>query len=128
MLSNPFFSTFDKDTIDKIIRNSDIELIREISVPIIGINDLISKSFNHSPNIFSLDVEGLDIEILKAFNFNEYTPEIICVESISHPYTQDTTEKVNDIFELMNKNGYMMFADTYINTIFVHKKKWEKRV
>lgn len=128
ILSNPFFNTFDKDTIEKITCNSTIEIIKEISVPIIGINDLISKFFNHPPNFFSLDVEGVDLKVMKAFDFHSYAPEIICVESISHPYTHDTEEKVNDICELMEKNGYMMFADTYINSIFVLREKWENRV
>lgn len=127
VLSNPFLSTFDKDTVDSITSNSDITVIREINVPIIGINEVISRFCNQTPNIFSLDVEGQDLDILKSFNFDAYAPEIFCVESISHPYIQDNTHNVNDIFDIMNENGYMVFADTFINTIFVHREKWENR-
>jgi len=32
------------------------------------------------PNLISIDVEGLDFDILKSIDFNKFYPEIICIE------------------------------------------------
>lgn len=33
------------------------------------------------PNLISIDVEGLDFDILKSIDFSKYYPEIICIEA-----------------------------------------------
>lgn len=100
-----------------------IESIKKIQM--ISINEIMNH-FSVGPNFISLDVEGLDLEILQNLDFSKHRPEVLCVETIT--YTEDKTEKkVNEIFELMNDRGYIVFGDTYINTIFVEKKAWANR-
>jgi hypothetical protein len=71
-------------------------------------------------------VEGLDYEIIQSFNLIEWRPEVFCIETIT--YTEDNSEqKEYQIIEYMLEHGYMVYADTYINTIFVDKQKWKNR-
>ena len=73
-----------------------------------------------------MDVEGFDVSIIKSFDFKKYRPKVWCIETIT--YTEDKTEeKVSEIIEHMLANDYFMYADTYINSIFVDKKVWSKR-
>jgi hypothetical protein len=66
----------------------------------------------------------LELEILKAFDLQRYRPEVFCIETISYA-TNGRGEKTGDLVEFMTANGYLVYADTYINTIFVDRSRWE---
>jgi FkbM family methyltransferase len=78
------------------------------------------------PDFLTLDVEGLDLEILQAINYKETAPLVICVESISFSNTGDGI-KNTVIIQYLEQQGYMLYADTYINSIFVKKDIWINR-
>jgi hypothetical protein len=74
-----------------------------------------------------LDIEGLDYDILNDWDFEKYRPEIFCIETIT--YTENNTEnKIDKIIDLMKLKGYRVYADTYINTIFVSENAWGQRL
>ena len=96
-----------------------------IEVQLVNINDVIHKYFFTCPAIISIDVEGLDLAILKSLDFDLYKPAIICVESITFSTTNEQT-KINDIGDFMLSKGYFAFADTYVNTIYCRKDTFKK--
>jgi FkbM family methyltransferase len=103
-----------------------IPIEKVIKMPLVNINTILEKYFNgKAPNFISLDVEGLDLEILKSLNFNKFKPEIICVETLGYDENQ-LTFKINEIVEFMNFNGYEIYADTRVNTIFCRKELFKK--
>ena len=114
------WSTFSKDEAE--IRKSESGIGYEIKqVELKNINSIIQEHFNPYPNFISLDVEGLDLEILQSLNFDKYKPEVICVETISFGYLTNTEKKLNSISEFMAQKEYAVYADTHINTIFCRK-------
>ena len=83
------------------------------------------SEFNNSifPDFLSLDVEGLDFDILSSIDYDANYHKVICVETIE--YTPDGTGgKNNDIIQFLLSKNYFVFADTFINTIFVHNNFW----
>ena len=91
------------------------------------INDILATEFAECPNYVSLDVEGLDLEILKKWDFERFRPDVMCIETLT--FTQNGTErKLTEITELMKAYGYLIYADTYINTIFVSVEAWRARL
>lgn len=97
-----------------------------LEVPMISVNTIIEDHFPSGPSYVSLDVEGLDLEILKSFDFGRYRPSVFCVETLT--YTEDRSErKLHEIIEFMSSQGYFVYADTYINTIFVDRDSWARR-
>jgi FkbM family methyltransferase len=97
-----------------------------IKVPLVPINRVIAEHFDVCPNFISIDVEGLDAAIIRSFDFELYRPEVVCVETIT--YSEDKSEeKIIEIIEMMAAKNYLVFADTYINTIFIDKAAWAKR-
>jgi hypothetical protein len=70
-------------------------------------------------------VEGWDYEILSAIDFDNTSPTIICVESISFSANGNGVkdERINS---LLSEKGYIFYADTNINSIFVLEKLWKK--
>lgn len=97
-----------KIPIDKVIR-----------IPMISINDILEKHFSKAaPNFISLDVEGLDLDILKSMDFNRYKPDCFCVETLAYDDKQQEY-KLHEINEYMTSKGYRVYADTWVNTIFL---------
>lgn len=78
------------------------------------------------PDFLSLDVEGVDMEILESVDFEKNAPTVICVETVSF---SDSGNGVKDfkIADFLQGKGYMIYADTFINTIFVKNEKWINR-
>jgi hypothetical protein len=59
-------------------------------------------------------------------DWKKYRPTCICVETITYE-TQQEPKKLNDIIELMNAGDYILYADTFINSIFVDGQQWPAR-
>lgn len=120
IMSNPVLNTFSKDEAEELIKHAHCKINKVIKVPLRTAEQIIDEYFDGKAPVFiNLDVEGLDEVILKNFPFSKYRPEIFCIETVH--YTSDaSSEKRNEIFQLMQSNGYKPFADTYINTIFIN--------
>jgi len=70
------------------------------------------------PDVLCLDVEGMDLAILRAIDFERNRPKLICVEVVQ--YLEDRTPVVDRAFaEFLLSKGYSKYADTFINQIFV---------
>src|SRR5579859_2677837 len=127
ILTTDTLSSFSKDTVEQYLsfRNQKVEKI--VRVPLLPINDILRTYFERCPDFVSLDTEGLDFDILKNTDFGTFRPKVFCVETIN--YTEDKSEKKStDIIEWMNRQGFKLFADTYINTIFVDQTAWSQRL
>ena len=126
LMSSKTLNTFSKTEAERYVSYGNQQIEKVIKVEIETVNSIIKKYCKKVPNLVSLDVEGLDFMILQSFDFDQFRPEIFCIETLS--YTEDKTErKLTKIIDLMNQKGYMVYADTYINTIFVDKSIWANR-
>ena len=69
-------------------------------------------------DLLSIDAEGMDLAILKSNDFKRFSPTVICVETVS--YRDSLTEITDDSTKtFLESQGYVQYADTHINTIFV---------
>jgi FkbM family methyltransferase len=86
---------------------------------LLNINDVISKWLGVPPDILSVDAEGIDLNILRSLDFDNYAPKVICVESISFSKGGNSPRQAMSFF--MDQKGYRVYADTHINTIYCQK-------
>ena len=127
VMSTSTLNTFSREEAERYQSYGQQRILKTIKMELKTLNDIIDKNFEKCPNLVSLDVEGLDYAILQHFNFKKYRPQVFCLETLS--YTEDKTErKLTEIIDLMHANGYMTYADTYINTIFVDNLTWKNRL
>lgn len=95
-----------------------IPIEKVIKMPLVPVNSILEKYFaDKAPDILSLDVEGLDLEILKAMDFKEHRPMLICVETMMYDENQNSY-KSSDVTDFMIAQNYSVYADTRVNTIY----------
>lgn len=120
----PAINTFNKEEAQKRIAHGR-KLLNTIKVPLITINTLIEKYFSTYPDYLSIDIEGLDYDVLANLDYSRFPIPVICVETCS--YSEGLyIEKDTRFKDLLESNGYMIYADTFLNSIFVHKEWFNK--
>jgi len=126
VMDDPNLSTFSKSEAEMLEENNYSRIAQRISVETISIVSLLKKYANSTfPDFLNLDTEGYDEIILKSIQFDTGFPKVICVETISYSQ-KGTGVKRDSIFELLKDKGYFVYADTYINTIFIHQNTWSE--
>lgn len=124
IISQPTMNTFSRDAAERLERDHGFEIaaIKKIKVDTVQniVNNYCGGVF---PDYLSLDVEGMDAEILRSIDYENSSPIVICVETISYS-TNGNGIKDYQLVEFLKSKGYMVFADTYINTILVKKDIW----
>lgn len=126
IISEKTLNTFSKEDALRYESYGNKKIEQIIQVPLISINEVMAKYFDPFPNLVSLDAEGFDLEILKSMDFNTYRPQVFCIETLT--YTENgTEEKILPIIDFMNQKDYFVYADTYINSIFIDKTIWNKK-
>jgi FkbM family methyltransferase len=121
IFSLPALNTLSKEEAEFREKNGSFKVEKIIKIPLKTINEIIEENFEATPDFISIDVEGIDLDILKSLDFEKHRPTAICVETIT--YSENNTEqKITEILDFATSNGYFIYADTHINTIFVDEK------
>jgi FkbM family methyltransferase len=123
-MSVPTLNTFSRESVELAIEESDGRhtILSTHDVEIRTLADIITQH-GRCPDFMSLDVEGLDLEILQTMPSWPSKPSVLCVETMSYS-EHGAGVKLAEIGDLMVEYGYLPFADTYLNTIFVDKDHW----
>lgn len=86
-------------------------LPEEIAVPCKTVNEILYSHFtDRIIDIISIDIEGIDAEVLKDIDFDRFRPKTIVVENNRNPLLDQTIHTLS---------GYTKFASTFVNTIIV---------
>lgn len=124
IMSERSLNTLSQEEAQQYVKEG-IEIIKTEMVDVITIDEVLSKYNNDVfPDLLTLDAEGFDLEILKTINFKKSFPKVICVETISFSAERKGV-KNHKIIEFLENNDYILYADTYINSIFVKKEIWK---
>jgi len=120
VFNEPSINTFDKAEAEHRSSYGNYSIQKVVKVPLIGINELIENNFTTCPDLISIDIEGLDLAVLQSLDYNKYPVPVICVETCTYSENH-IRPKDKSIADFMVTKGYEIYADTYINTIFVNK-------
>jgi FkbM family methyltransferase len=122
IFSEPAINTLSKAEAEAHAASGNYKLTEVKKTELITIGQVIEREMDGKlPDLISLDVEGVDYAVLSAFDFTKYPVPVWIVETCS--YSENHIKpKVTSIIDLMLSKGYFVYADTYINTIFVHKE------
>jgi len=112
IMSTNVANTFIRSEATELERRDGNRIKRVVRVPVHNSQNLLAE---HSlvPDFMSLDVEGMDLEILQSLNWDKRCPKVICVETIDY-----FTQKKLEIPRFLEEQEYVLHADTFINSIF----------
>jgi FkbM family methyltransferase len=114
--------TFSKPEAERMVAECGEEIREVRTLDVVTPAQIQAEHFAGGLNFVSLDVEGLELEILRAFDFDACRPEVFCIETISYAI-DGSGEKSHDVIEFMRTRGYAVHADTYVNSIFVDEER-----
>lgn len=122
-MSANVLNTFSEEEALRISSMGLYKIVGRSEVEVWPLNKVIDVYFEHAPDLLSLDIEGFDSRVIMELDLNKYRPAILCIETLE--YSQDRKgKKLTDIVGYLESNDYFIYADTYINTIFVDRRRW----
>lgn len=109
-------TSFDRGYVEKILKKNNKDWkIKEIEVETITLKNLLEQYKVKKIDIFQIDVEGYDYEIIKMIDFEKYKPKLIHYES-KHLNRKDTVECEN----YLRIQGYSVLLNGS-NTLAIYK-------
>ncbi len=112
----PQLNTFSREQVDRYVAEGGPGVVeRTMKMKLLAIDDVIAEHFDGAPDVLSVDVEGLDLQILRTLSFERFRPAVICVETLRY----GTTAQVDEVTQLLTARDYVARGGTFVNTIFV---------
>ena len=109
-------NTFSKKEADKCCSDEFNLFLKEIvELPVVTLDFIIEKYCqNVFPDFLDCDIEGLDYDVLQAYDLKKNGPKVICVEV--------RAEKMRMFDKMLSDKGYFKFCRMGENNIYVQNK------
>lgn len=116
-------STFSKKELESMQEKGNA--LKEITkVRVTTITKILKENWEGElPDFLSLDVEGMDYEILESIDFNFFRPKVICVEAAEYSPVGAGARR-SELINFLKEKGYYEYANTNLNAIMVERKFW----
>jgi Methyltransferase FkbM domain len=121
VMSMSTMSTFSKEEAQRLIRETSLKIERVIPVATKGLAQIVrDRSQGTCPELLCVDIEGLDAVLIPSIASFEQKkrPSVICIETLTYSESARPERKRHDLIEAVERVGYAVYADTFINTIF----------
>lgn len=125
-MSVPTLSTFSETQARRYEAEGGARIVGTRKVPVRTFHDLVREHFPVTPDFVSLDVEGLDVAILRSIDFAACRPTVFCIETLTYS-SERQGDRIDEIDPIMLAAGYLKYADTHVNTIYVVESAWRRR-
>ena len=115
-------NTFSEPEAKRMAANEGVPILKIIPVEVRTFGQLLEQySPGRTPDLLSIDVEGLDLQIVQSIDFSVHKPDVICVETIRFS-SSAVVQKEAGIVDHLKECGYYHHSDTLINSIFLQRK------
>ncbi|MGY2133418.1 FkbM family methyltransferase [Hymenobacter sp. HD11105] len=117
MFDEPALNTFNKDLALERNKDTPYKLEKEVSIKPYRLSDVLDEYLPDGQQIdfLSVDVEGMDLEVLESNNWNKYKPSYIIAESVSSTLEEDFNSNMSIyLFNL----GYKLVSKTANSIIY----------
>lgn len=127
IINPPSLSTFSAEEASRIADKYGYVISEIKIIPVTPVQQILDKyARDKLPDFLSIDVEGFDAPIFRSIDFDRWSPTVICCEIVVFEM-KGIAGKNNELVDYLTGMGYMLYADTGINAIFVKKEAWENR-
>ena len=121
-------STFSAEAAAEVVRETGgrVYVEKTFTVPVLTVPAVLTEHFGgRCPDFLSIDIEGLDEEILATMPSWPARPTVICVETTSYS-VHGRGRKSQSIVDGLTAQGYLLYADTFSNSIFVLRERYQR--
>jgi FkbM family methyltransferase len=120
MFNEPALNGFSKELAEKRDGKNGYKIISVKDIETSTLEEIFEKQLPHGQEIdfMSVDVEGVDLQVLKSNDWNRFRPKIILVE-ISGSLVKDIANSKE--YKYLSGVGYESFAKT-LNTVMFRRK------
>lgn len=114
-------NTFSKVQAKKNINQAERKFWRKVNVAVMPLRDIMASTGLEGVKIdlMSVDVEGMDLEVLESNDWKKFRPRIIICEDLEFDFMNP---KRSEIVEYLMSLGYVLVAKTPYSLILVDKK------
>jgi FkbM family methyltransferase len=114
----PELNSFVKDNVDEWNGRGDIKVVEEISLTTMTIIEVLQKYANgiQKIDLLSIDIEGMDIRVLKTIDFNCYDIKMILIEE-GHKNIEKTIQGETYIF--LKSKGYELTSKLWHTSLYI---------
>ncbi|TVZ25584.1 FkbM family methyltransferase [Gillisia sp. Hel_I_86] len=118
IFNEPALNTFDTLNADRYQLDTNYKVIAKKELKVFPLVDVLDKYNSEEKQIdfMNIDVEGLDLHVLKSNNWIKYKPLIILIELLEMK-SIDEIQK-SEIYIFLISKGYVFFAKTVNTCIF----------
>lgn len=116
--NEPALNTFTEEVALKVDKSAKYKIIKKVRVEVFPLREILNQYVPEGVKIdfLSIDVEGLDFEVLQSNDWNKFSPEYLLVEG-----HVDMEELFNyDIYKFLKDKDYKLIAKTFRTLIFKH--------
>jgi len=114
-------NTFSAEVVAELRKQSKEDPVEKVlKMPLVPVNELMATHFKTAPDLLSIDIEGLDLDVLRSMDFRAHRPAAICAETKKPRTSHDDTA----IARFLRSRGYVACAGSLYNTIFGDSKRF----
>jgi FkbM family methyltransferase len=115
----PALNTFSEDNAKSIMNDKQSQLLFKKEIETVTLEEIFDKYLkDRKIDFLTIDVEGLDFQVLQSNNWNKYTPSVIVIEAYA-TNINDILE--SDIYKYLVALGYALIAKTPNTAIYKYK-------
>lgn len=124
-MSQPTLSTILEEEAIRLESSGSATIKSRTPIQLLTMQDIINKHCaGIFPAILCIDTEGLEDLILGQLIQMKSQPAIVCAESVEYAGDKFGRKKT-ELIEMMRNMDYSVYADTFINTIFLKNTYWK---
>ncbi len=111
-------SSLNRDFVEKW-HDGNVGVEEVINVPAMRINRFLEQYVpeNRQIVLLSVDIEGMDLEIIEDMDFEKWRPIIVQMEPSNHFHADESVKMT----VAMQKRGYVLLSETNVNLIFIEQ-------
>jgi FkbM family methyltransferase len=117
----PMLNTFSPDEVAMRRRQSkDFVVEKVVKIPLVSLNSLIATHLGQAPDLLSIDIEGLDLAVLRTLDVDRYRPAVIIAEA-GRPGNVNADPA---LVAFVESKGYIVCGTSLYNTIFADRRRY----
>jgi FkbM family methyltransferase len=122
MFKTSFYNTSQVDDVERIKTITPLIGVKKIKP--IKLSELFDSLKIKTIDFMSVDVEGLDFDVLKSNNWDIYKPKVVIIENFAHKLD---SEQKDIVYKFLIDKNYKFYCSTGVNSFFIENTFFKER-